>query len=157
MKNTKWLSQNEIYKKIGAYCAYQERCHSEVRSKLISLGCYGDDLENTLALLVEENFINEERYAIHFAQSKFNQKSWGKLKITSALKFKNISPYCIQKALRSIPEKMYTQSLNQILLKKLEDSTPPYSYPQKSKAYQYALQKGYEPDLITNCLNDITS
>lgn len=157
MKNTKWLSQNEIYKKIGTYCAYQERCHSEVRSKLISLGCYGDDLENTLALLVEENFINEERFAIHFAQSKFHQKNWGKIKIASALKFKKISPFCIQKALQSIPEIDYLESIKSILQKKLSDFNPPYSFQEKSNASHYALQKGYEPDLIFTCLHEITA
>src|SRR4249919_2672470 len=84
------------------YCAYQERCHSEVRDKLYSFGLHRNEVEPLLTQLIEENFLNEERFAIAYAGGKFRIKNWGKEKIKYALKQNKVSEYCIHKALAAI-------------------------------------------------------
>jgi regulatory protein len=79
------------------YCAYQERCHSEVRSKLLEIGMRGTELEEVIAMLIQEGFLNEERFARLYARSKFRQVQWGRVKIELALKQKQVSDYCIRK------------------------------------------------------------
>ncbi len=88
--------------KIKQYCAYQERCHSEVRDKLYSFGLHKNEVEEIISTLITENYLNEERFAIHFAGGKFRMKQWGKVKIKKALKYKQVSDYCIRKALKEI-------------------------------------------------------
>ena len=85
------MNNDEAFSKLLKYCSYQERCHEEVRAKLISLKVYGNDLDNIITRLIEHNFLNEERFAKTYAGSKFRQMQWGKTKITYQLKFKKIS------------------------------------------------------------------
>ena len=93
----------EALAKALKYCAYQERCHEEVRTKLIKLGMRGNDLENIMSRLIELNFLDEERFAKTYAGSKFRQMGWGKKKIIMELKKRRISDYCIMQAMKEIP------------------------------------------------------
>ena len=73
----KHITKEVALQKLQAYCAYQERCHSEVESKLYQLGIFGDAADAIIAQLIEDNFLNEERFAIAYARGKFQMKSWG--------------------------------------------------------------------------------
>ena len=103
--------------KIKQYCAYQERCHSEVRDKLYSFGLHKNDVEEIISTLITENYLNEERFAIHFAGGKFRMKQWGKIKIKQALKYKQVSDYCIRKALKEIDAHEYEKTFQKLVSK----------------------------------------
>lgn len=134
---------------IKNYCAYQERCHCEVRNKLISLACYGADLEEAIGILIEENYLNEERFATTYAGSKFRLQSWGKIKIKQQLKAKQVSDYCIRKALESIDENSYEEKLKHLLQKKVDSlHTENNEWKKKQKVFNFLLQKGFEQDMI---------
>ena len=134
---------------IKNYCAYQERCHKEVRTKLLELGEYGEDLEEVIAILISENYLNEERFAQLYAPSKFNQLNWGRIKITQALKAKDVSEYCIKKGLAEISEKNYTETLKYELNKKaITLKSEKNIWTKKTKIKNYLLQKGFETNLI---------
>jgi len=139
---------------IKQYCAYQERCHSEVRNKLLELGCYGEDLEAAIGLLIEENFLNEERFAIAFAGGKFRMQSWGKVKIRLHLKQKQVSEYCIGKGLKSIDDNDYYNRLKALYEKKEQAlDSEKNEWRKRQKITAYLLQKGYESDLIQQVWN----
>ncbi len=61
------LTKEQALYKIKQYCIYQERCHEEVKEKLYSFRLYKTDVEETLSKLIEENYLNEERFAIQYA------------------------------------------------------------------------------------------
>ena len=111
-------------KKLQAYCAYQDRCHKEVRSKLLDLGMRGHDLEVIMAELVEDNFLNEERFARSYVRGKFRIKRWGRIKIRLELKRRNISAYCIKKGMTEIDDNDYYTTLENIILKNKKYSNP---------------------------------
>lgn len=79
-KSKKHLTKQEGLQKLQRYCAYQDRCHQGVRSKLIELGIYGDDLEEIIVELIEENFLNEERFARSYAQGQISFQMLGAYK-----------------------------------------------------------------------------
>ncbi|HEV2832336.1 MAG TPA: RecX family transcriptional regulator, partial [Hanamia sp.] len=106
--------------KIKQYCAYQERCHSEVRDKLYSFGLHKDEVEEIIYTLITENYLNEERFAILYAGSKFRMKQWGKNKIKQSLKFKQISDYCIKRALKEIDNEDYKKAFQKLAEQKLK-------------------------------------
>ena len=114
----KYTSKAEALSKLQGYCAYQDRCHQEVRSKLLDLGIYGNDLEEIMADLIQENFLNEERYARSFARGKFRIKKWGRNRIRRELKMRDISDYCLRKAMAEIEEEEYLKTLRKVLEKK---------------------------------------
>jgi regulatory protein len=130
--------------KIRYYCAYQERCHSEVRTKLLDLGIRGLDLENYIVHLIQEDFLNEERFAQIYAGSKFRVLKWGKIKITQALKLKNVSAYCIKKGMQEISDDDYEATIKKLIAAKTASIKGSMKLPSnKQKVLNYVLGKGY--------------
>jgi regulatory protein len=150
----KYHSYDEALSKLQAYCAYQERCHKEVRQKLRDLGIWGDEVDEIISELITANFLNELRYAKAFAGGKFRVKKWGKKRIVQALKFNQVSAYSIKKALQSeLPDEEYELSLRQVLEKKnrlLHESNP---YKRRQKLVKFATDKGYESHLVWQIIN----
>src|ERR1700709_2489168 len=95
----KKLTREQAMQKARHYCAYQERSHYEVKQKLYSFGLHKIEVEESLSGLIEEDYLNEERFAIQFAGGHFRMKQWGRVKIRYELKQKQVSEYCIKKAL----------------------------------------------------------
>ena len=151
----KYLSKADALVKLQGYCAYQERCHREVRSKLLDLGIYGDDLEEIIAGLIQENFLNEERYARSFARGKFRMKQWGRNRIRRELKIREISDYCIRKAMTEIDESEYLKTLEEMLERRSEKIKEANHFAKRNKLAQYAVQRGFEAELVWDTLKNL--
>ena len=135
--------------KIKHYCAYQERCHAEVRDKLYSYGLHKKEVEPIISLLISENYLNEERFAILYADGKFQMNQWGKIKIKQALKLKQVNDYCIKKALKEIDGTSYKKTFQKLAEQKLKTlKSEKNIFVKKRKLQDYLLQKGYESDLV---------
>lgn len=149
------IGVERAWQKRKHYCAYQERNHLEVKEKLYSLGLYKIEVEQLLSQLIEENYLNEERYATSFAGGKFRTKQWGRIKIGYELKQNKISEYCIKKALQSISNEDYNATLKKLFdQKKKTVASEKNIFIKKRKIQSYLLQKGYEPELINQLLNE---
>ena len=140
--------------KLQKYCAYRERCHSEVRTKLLEIGMRGLELEEVIAQLIDEDFLNEERFARSFARGKFRIKKWGRNKILSEMKRKNISDYCIRKGLEEIEEPEYEKTLCELLEKKWTEKKEKNLFIKRSKIAAYLIRKGYESGLVWEMLKE---
>ncbi|HOZ77560.1 MAG TPA: regulatory protein RecX [Ferruginibacter sp.] len=157
-KNTaqKKLTPQQALPKLKQYCAYQERCHSEVKEKLYNYGVYRDDAEEIISKLIEENYLNEERFASLFAGGRFRIKQWGKMKIKYELKQKGVSEYCIKKALQSIDPDEYEKSLQKLADQKLRTlKSEKNIFIKKRKLQDFLLQRGFENDLVRGIVNNI--
>ena len=108
------IGTEKALQKIKHFCSYQERNHQEVKEKLYSFGLYKMDVEMLLSQMIEENYLNEERFAIAFAGGRFRIKKWGRVKIRYELKQKRISDYCIKIGLASIAEEDYIKTLQKL-------------------------------------------
>ena len=149
------MSTNEALAKIQKYCAYQERCHSEVRKKLLEYELKSYDVDEIIAQLILSGFLNEERYAKAFAGGKFRMKKWGRLKITHALEAKGVSKNCIRIGLAEIDPDDYQKTLREILEKKSSEADESNMYSRRDKLSKFAIQKGYEPELVWKILREI--
>ena len=118
----KRLSKEQALPQVKQFCVYRERCHSEVKEKLYSLGLYKNDVEQLMAQLIEENYLNEERFAKQYAGGKFRMNHWGKVKITYELKQKQVSAYNIRRALQAITDADYFATLQKLAEAKLISS-----------------------------------
>ncbi|MFO8054755.1 MAG: regulatory protein RecX [Bacteroidales bacterium] len=137
------------------YCAYQERCRDEVLKKLIHWGLqYKSEREKVLAVLEQDNFLDEYRFALHFSESKLKQNQWGKLKISAALKNKNIAEDYIHAALANLPEEQYWDTLVNVARKKIETNGLE-TREQEHKLKRYLQQKGFEFDRIEKAIKEI--
>lgn len=156
MEHKKYFSKEEALQKAKQYCAYQERCHSEVKEKLYGFGLHRNEVDETLSILIEENYLNEERFAIQYAGGKFRMKQWGKVKIKYTLKQKQVSEYCIKKALTSIPENDYRKTLQKLFEQKLKTLKGERNiFIKKRKLQDHLMQKGFETGLVNELIKEI--
>jgi regulatory protein len=151
----KTLTPQQAREKIQRYCAYQDRSHSEVRNKLYQLGVFSDDAEIIITDLIQEGFLNEERFAKSFAGGKFRMKKWGRIKIENALEKKGVSKNCIRSGLKDIEEESYIATLRSLLEQKSENLEEPNLYVKRDKLSNYAIQKGYEPEIVWKLLREL--
>jgi regulatory protein len=139
--------------KMQSWCVYQERCQQDTRNKLYELGLWPEAVENIIVKLIEDNFLNEERFAMQFAKGKFNIKKWGRIKIKQELKQKRVSEYCLKKALQQIDEEEYITTLTKVIATKKRLITEKNPIKLKFKLATFAMSKGYERDLVFDVLN----
>lgn len=145
----KHLTKEQALQKLSQYCGYQERCHSEVVDKLYRLGVWKKDHDEIIATLIEENYLNEERFAKLYAGGRFRQKSWGRNKIRYELKLKKVSEYCIKTAMKEIEEAQYHNTLATLFKEKwnsLKDEKNRFM--KMKKTSDFLLRRGFESHLI---------
>jgi regulatory protein len=142
------LSVPEAYRKIEHYCAYQERCHNEVVEKLKSYKLTSDESDAVIVHLITHNFLNEERFACSFARGKHRIKSWGKIRIVNELKFRNISKYNIDKALKEFSEAEYADTFHKLADNHWETMRENNSLKKRKKFCDFLLRKGFESNLV---------
>lgn len=148
----KQLTPEQALQKLKQYCAYQERSHQEVKDKLYQLGVWKRDHDPIIATLIEENYLNEERFAIAYAGGKFRMKHWGRVKITYELKQKQVSPYLIKKALKQITEEDYQQTLDKLADERYASLKSEQYLIRRKKTSDYLIAKGYEINLVQQVL-----
>ena len=149
-------SKSSILIAIEHYCNYQERSHKEVRNKLYELGCNTDEVNAYISVLIENNRLNEERYAKAIVRGKFRQKNWGRAKIIRQLKMQEVSDYNLKKALEEIDSAEYDNTLLKLASKKWQELYGEKNiFIKKKKTYSYLMQKGYESDRVIAIINEI--
>lgn len=144
----KILTPLQALERMRKYCAYQERSQQEVRYKLLETGQRGIALENIIVSLIEENFLNEERFALAYARGKFRMKGWGRNKIMQALKLKGVAAYCINKAMKEIEAGEYEKTLLLELKKKSALIKGGTNQARQQKLSAHLIRKGYEPEMV---------
>ena len=152
----KYLTKEQALQKLKHYCTYQERSHYEVKQKLYELGVRTNDHDEIIASLIDEDYLNEERFAIQFAGGKFRMKQWGKKKILYALREKKVSDYSIKKALAEINEDDYLVVLKKLAEEKYNLLKDEQHMDRKKKTTDYLIQKGYEYENVNNALSSLT-
>lgn len=152
----KW-TPSEAKVKLAAYCAYQERCQQEVRNRLAERGIFGDEAEELIVHMIEENYLNEERFAKAFVRGKFRMKKWGRNRILNELKFRKISEYCIKSGFKEIDGEEYWEEILKQVAKKYASNAETDSYKRKMKTYTYMIGRGFESELIQEALDEVIS
>lgn len=150
-----YLTPQQALQKIKQFCAYQERSHYETENKLSEYGLKNKEADNIIAILIEENYLNEQRFATQFALGKFRIKHWGKIKIKYELQLHHVSAYNIKWALQQIDEDEYWQCLQTICAKYLATVKGKSIFEKKHKTKLYLQQKGFELVCITKTLQEL--
>lgn len=145
----------EVIQKLEYYCSYQERCHKEVEEKLKGFFLDQQEKDTIVVHLIENNFLNEERFACSFARGKHRIKSWGKIRIVNELKFRHISTYNINKALKEFSEEEYLETLHKLAEHHWETMRENNALKKRKKFCDYLLRKGWESNLVYDKLKEL--
>ena len=146
------LTYEEALYKSAAYCSQSEHCISDLRNKLTQWGVMESDRDKIIRYLVDENYINESRYAIAFTKDKFRYNKWGKIKIRLELHQKKIEKELIEAALEEIDEEEYKGMIIRLAKEKEKKLTYRNEYERKGKLYRFLAGKGFEMDVISKII-----
>lgn len=154
-RSPKKLTVGEAKQKIYNYCAYQERTHLEVKNRLYTFGLHTNDVDELLAHLIEEGYLNEERFAKAFAGGKFRLKKWGRLKIINELESRGLTTNCIRSGMKEIEEPDYEKTLQTLLIKKANLLDDADSFVRRDRLARFGIQKGFESELVWKIVKTI--
>lgn len=149
------MTIKEAQQKLEHYCAYQERCHDEVVTKLYSLKMTSDEIDIIVVRLIAENFLNETRFACSFARGKHRIKKWGKVRIVNELKARHITTNNINIALKEIPKDEYLTTFEELSLKHWNSLSESNILKKRKKFSDYMLRKGFESNLVYDKLKEL--
>ena len=138
----------QAIQKLEHYCAYQDRCHEEVIQKLRSMKMDQDEIDQIIVQLIADNFLNEERFACSYARGKHRIKHWGKIRIVNELKFRKISQYNINLALKEITTEEYEATFHNLAEQNWESIRESNKIKKRKKFCDYVLRKGFESNLV---------
>lgn len=148
-KKSKSFTFDEIKEKLANFCVYQDRCHWDVEKKMREYDLIPEAKDEIFIYLIQNNFLNEERFVKSFVRGRFNQKKWGRNKIKMALKQRQIPEQLIRIGFKEIDEDEYLKVLKELFVKKQEElKSETNSFKKKLKLRNYLLQKGFENELI---------
>ena len=137
------------------YCALQDRCQLDVTQKMKEWGLLEMTQNHILEILIQEKYVDEERFTQSFCRGKFLIKKWGKLKITNELKKKKISDICIKKGLEEIDLTEYDLLLENLLSKKNDTLRDKNHFTRKSKLARFLIQRGFERNLVWDKIREL--
>lgn len=155
MQSKKTYTVQEATKKLEHYCAYQERCHQEVRQKLETMRMIPEAIDVIIVHLLDQNFLNEERFAKTFVSGKFKIKRWGRRRLTFELKKKDISKVNINQALAEIENTEYIEVFHDLAEKRLQTIKETNKFKKKKKLIDYLLYRGWESHLVYEKANEL--
>lgn len=150
-------SIKEAIDKIEHYCAYQERCHEEVVSKLRSMKLDSNEIDEIIIHLISSNFLNESRFACSFARGKHRINHWGKIRIVNELKFRKITTYNINLALKEIPAADYLDTFHSLAERQWEAIRETNTLKKRKKFCDFLLRKGFESNLVYEKMKEMES
>ena len=147
--SVKTYTVEEAKRKLEKYCAYQDRCHKEVRDKLVEMRMIPEAVDAVFYHLLQHKFLDEERFARSFARGKFRHKKWGKNRIKQELKQREIGDYLIKKAFTEISESDYLNTFDELAQKRFDQLTGETDkYKKRKKLADYLLYRGWPGDWV---------
>jgi regulatory protein len=150
-------SIKEAINKMEHYCAYQERCHTEVEQKLRSLKMDSEETSVIVSHLINDNFLNETRFACSFARGKHRIKHWGRVRIINELKFRHITAYNINLALKEISQEEYVETFHTLAEKHWDSLQETNTAKKRKKFCDYLLRKGFESNFVYEKVKEFES
>jgi regulatory protein len=147
--------QNTAYNKATFLCSKSEKCTSEILEKLKLWGLPSDEAEQVIEKLVEEKYIDDERFARAYVKDKFRLNHWGKQKIAHMLRAKNIAPEIQEIAFEEIEDEGYSDELHKLLTDKLKSTKGKDKYDTRNKLMRFAMGRGFESGQIYAILKEM--
>jgi len=106
------------------------------------------DQGNFIKQLVEEKYLDDERFIKAYIHTKIYIKKWGKKKIQAELSMKKLDKTFIQKTFLDVDDERYIENLNHLADRKWATLYRKADRERQASLFRYLVGKGYESDLI---------
>ena len=148
----KEITEQEAYLQLAALCAQAEHCEQEMRDKMKRWEIDEMAQNRIIQRLVEERYVDNERYARAFVKDKIRYNKWGRRKVQQALWMKRIYNDIQQRILDEIDDKEYLDVLRPLLKQKRKSIKADSDYELNQKLVRFALGRGFTFDIIRQCI-----
>lgn len=148
----KEMTGQQAYQKLAALCARSEHCQQEMLDKMRQWGVDEEEQAQVMARLVEERYVDDERFTRAFVNDKVRYAKWGRRKIEQALWMKRIDEQLARTVLDEVPDEDYIAILRPALKQKRRSTKAASEYEMTMKLIKYALSRGFTMDVIKQCM-----
>ena len=149
----KEITEQEAFLQLATGCDQAEHCEKEMRDKLKRWGIDESVQDRIIQRLINERYIDDERYARAFVKDKIRYNKWGRRKVQQALWLKHIDPEIQQRVLNEIDDSEYLDVLRPLLRQKRKTVKAESDYELNQKLVRFALGRGFTFDIIRQCLD----
>lgn len=153
-KSKKQVSEQEALLKLSSLCSSAEHSSGEMLDKMRRWAMPADAMERVLNRLVDERFVDDERYARFFVRDKIRFDRWGRRKIEQGLYKKGVSRDIIGRVLDAVPADDYVAVLRELIAAKRRSVKADSDYELNCKLIRFALGRGFGMDVIRRCIDE---
>ncbi len=155
MTRPEQLTADEAYMRLVDRCSMAEISTGEALEKLRALGISGGESRDIVQRLVNQRFIDDERFARVYVRDRVNNARWGVNKIRAAMRLKGLDTQTIDAAINEeLDEDTYFSNLAAALHSKGRNMSTPLSRDDYGRLARFAISRGYEPSLVRDMLGD---
>lgn len=155
LKPKRTKSPEQALRALMRLCARTEKSSGDARRLMRGWGVPTEEAEKVLQSLIEQRFIDDERYAAAFVREKCNLSGWGAYKIRAALSRKEIDRTIIERALSAIEPEQNRERLSEKLRRKERTIKASTTYEMRTKLMRYGASLGYEFELVAEAVNEL--
>ncbi len=153
---TTFLSYKEALAKATEICSRSEKCSFDIVLKCREWQLPREETDQLVAFLIQEKFIDQQRYADSFVSDKFRFNKWGKIKLAYALRQKQMEEKYIREALSRLPVDAYREVLSDLLSAKARSVIAKDAYTRRNKLLAFALSHGFEQEEAIRVIGEMS-
>lgn len=153
MRMPKSLSEQEALARLQALCAQGEHSSGEMRDKMRRWLLPHDAQERVLEQLIDDRFVDDERFSRIFVRDKLRFDRWGRRRLEQALYKKGVARDVICSTLDAVPEADYIAVLRPLLDSKRRSLKAATDYELNAKLVRFALGRGFSFAQIRQCMD----
>ena len=147
------MTEQEAYLRLAALCAQAEHCEYEMQEKMRRWEIADDAQARVMQRLINERYVDDERFARAFANDKVKYNKWGRRKVEQAMWLKHIAEDIRQRVLDSIDDEEYIAILRPLLQQKRRSVKAHNDYELRQKLIKFAIGRGFTMDIIKQCIS----
>lgn len=149
----KEMTEREVLQKLSALCAQAEHCSHEMTEKMRRWGIDDAVQARVMARLIEEKYVDDERYCRLYVREKIKFNKWGRRKVEQGLMAKRIDQAIARQVLDEVDDADYIEVLRPLIKSKRRQLKPMSDYETTAKLMRFALSRGFTIDIIRQCLD----
>lgn len=154
MLQKKTITEHEALLKLSALCARSEHSSGEMLEKMRRWQLDDSARRRVLERLVDEQFIDDERFARLYVREKIRFDHWGRRKIEQSLRLKGVDADICRRVLDEVDDSAYVAELTKLLATKRRSTKAASDYELNAKLTRYALGRGFDYSIVRQCITD---
>ena len=147
------VTEQGAYLQLTSLCARSEHCQHDMLEKMRKWNMSDEAQARVMQRLIQERFVDDERYARAFVRDKIHYNKWGRRKVEQALWMKRIDDNIREQVLNEVDDEEYLAVLKPLLQQKRRSTKAKSDYELNQKLVKFAFQRGFTMDIIRQCIN----